>query len=94
MSTTQQKAHAKMFVLLIRELSRERDASKRLCRLYTLVFDTPEFQEWFRIEWAAMTTKPHREESAEQARAMRRLLGVGPMEMMSRPSKRRKSTLH
>jgi hypothetical protein len=88
-NTTDRKTRARMFVLLIKELSRERNLSTRLWRLHTLVFNTPEFDEWFREELAARTTI----QDADRAEALRRLLDVGPTGML-RGQKRRKSTLH
>ena len=90
MDTTDRKTRAKMFVLLIKELSRERDLSTRLWRLHTLIFTTPEFEEWFREELAARTTI----QDADQAETLRRLLDVGPTGMLRGQKRRRKSTLH
>jgi hypothetical protein len=91
-TTTERKARAEVFLMLLKELAKERDPAKRLWRMYTLVFRTRGFQNWFREERCALQEMLDREEDADRARAMRRTLPYEPMGVAR--GKGRKSTLH
>jgi hypothetical protein len=92
LTAAERKERAEILATMIRELSRERNPSTRLFRLYTMVFRTREFQEWFREERSALNHMLDREEQAEQARAVRR--GLPTTIAGTVRGRRRKPTLH
>ena len=92
MTATERKERAEILATMVRELSKERNPSKRLWDLYSMVFRTREFKEWVREERSALNQMLDREEMAEQAKAVRRALPLGPVGITR--SRRHKSTLH
>ena len=92
MNATERQTRAEVFLMLLRELAKERNPSKRLWRMYTLVFRTREFKDWFREERSALKQMLEREEDADRARAIRRSMPFGSIGIGR--SKARKSTLH
>ena len=92
MTAAERKERAEILATMISELSRERNPSTRLFRLYTMVFQTREFKEWFREERRALNYVLDREEQAEQARAVRGGLPASIAGTVR--GRRRKPTLH
>ena len=78
-TATEHREHTKLLADMVRELSKERKAGARLYRLYTLVFSTKHFKEWFREERAAFKRECERLDAKQAAAAVRRPLPFGPL---------------